>query len=124
MSEGEVNFAALVQDCGQPMVCVDGQMVIEGERPSRQFYIVLEGTVDIFAGERFLESVNEGGVFGEMSLIDEKPASATAIVRGGAKLAVIDEEEFLRLVKQHPTFALDLMRVMSGRIRRMDAENA
>ena len=121
MSDSEPNFGALVENCSEPLVCEDGKMIIEGEQPSRQFYIVIEGTVDIFAGERFLESVSAGGVFGEMSLIDEKPASATAIVRGGARLAVIDEPEFLRLVKQSPSFALDLMRVMSGRIRQMDA---
>ena len=128
MSEEEVaeekDFSRLAVVWDQVRECDDGDMVIEGAQPSRQCYIVLEGTIDIFAGERFLESVTRGGIFGEMALIDKKPASATAIVRGGAKLAVVDVDEFLRLVRRHPTFALDVMEVMSGRIRRMDAESA
>jgi len=124
MSGAPKDFSKLAEDWNEVIDCDDGHMVIEGEQPNRQCYIVLSGTIDIFAGETFLESITTGGLFGEMALIDKKPASATAIVRGGARLAVIGVEEFLRLVKRHPTFSLDVMEVMSGRIRRMDAESA
>ena len=69
-----------------------------------------------------IETVEAGGLFGEMSMIDDKPGSASVVVKGAATLAVIDQKRFLFLVQQHPTFAIELMRVMSTRLRHMDEE--
>ncbi|MCB1234724.1 MAG: cyclic nucleotide-binding domain-containing protein [Verrucomicrobiae bacterium] len=119
-----MNLANLFRNEPNPVEGVDGQRIIDEGGKSDRMYVVLEGTVDIVVAGQTVESVGEGGVFGEMSLIDDQAASASAVVRGGAKLASIDERRFLFLVQQHPTFALNLMRVMSGRLRKMDRQRA
>ena len=83
-------------------------------------YVVLEGQVDLLVKGKLVEEVGPGGVLGEMSLIDSAPRSASAIARTSCKLARINEKRFKFLVQQTPYFALQLMRVIADRLRRMD----
>ncbi|MGZ5033957.1 MAG: hypothetical protein ACXWAC_12225 [Usitatibacter sp.] len=46
---------------------------------------------------------------------------ATAIVKTPCKLAVIPEKRFLFMVQQTPQFALQIMKVMADRLRKMNA---
>jgi CRP-like cAMP-binding protein len=55
-----------------------------------------------------------------MALIDGSPRSATAIAREPTELAVIDERAFLYLVERNPGFALELLRRLTKRLRRMN----
>lgn len=89
----------------------------------REFmYAVLEGQVDIIVNGRVVETVESGGIFGEMALIGKDKRTATAIARSDAKLVAVDERRFLFLVQQTPNFALHVMRVLSDRLRRMDEQ--
>ena len=118
-----LNFANLFRNEEDPLVLEDGHRVIEEGGKSELMYVVLEGAVEIQVHGKVVETVEAGGVFGEMSMIDDKPGSATVVVKGGATLAKVDERRFLFLVQQHPTFAVELMRVMSSRLRHMEEES-
>ena len=48
------------------------------------------------------------------------PRVATAAAKTGCKIAAIDEAQFKNLIQQMPEFALQLMRVLAERLRRMD----
>jgi CRP-like cAMP-binding protein len=56
-------------------------------------------------------------VFGEMSVVDSSPRSATAVAVTDTKLAVIDRRMFLFLVHETPMFALQVMSTMAERLR-------
>lgn len=83
-------------------------------------YVVRTGEVGILAKGAVLETIGPNGVFGEMALIDRAPRSATAVARAPTEVAVIDEKAFLYLVERDPAFALDLMRRLTKRLRRMN----
>ena len=87
-------------------------------------YVVVEGKVDIKIGDVLLDSFGPGDIFGEMALIDRSPRSATAVVSESAKLAVVDERGFIRLVQHTPYFALELMGLMAKRLRNTNARLA
>lgn len=91
----------------------------EGDSGDKMF-AVLAGAVDIIIHGVTVETVEAGGVFGEMALVEEKPRAATAVVTADARLVVIDRRRFLFLVQQNPFFALQLMTIMAERLRRMD----
>ena len=55
-----------------------------------------------------------------MALIDGLPRSGTALAATDCKLAAISEKRFLRLIEQTPRFALQIMRVITERLRRTD----
>jgi len=97
-----------------------GQIVFrEGEHGDVMF-AVLDGAVDIIIRGTVVETVEAGGVFGEMALIEDRTRGASAIVKSDAKLVRVDRQRFMFLVQQTPFFALQLMNVMAGRLRRMD----
>ena len=91
------------------------------EGDARDFmYAVLEGAVDIVVGGHVVETVEKGGLFGEMALIEKENRVATAITKTDCRIVAVDEQRFLFLVQQTPNFSLHVMRVLSDRLRRMD----
>lgn len=89
--------------------------------PGDVMYIVLEGEVDILIDDLVFDTVTPGGIVGEMALIDDKPRSATAMARTICTVAPINEKAFFYLVHKEPVFALEVMRIMADRLRRMNA---
>jgi CRP-like cAMP-binding protein len=83
-------------------------------------YVVIAGEVDLLVRGKLVEHLTAGGVLGEMALIDTGTRSATAVAKTDCKLVPIDEKQFKFLVQQTPNFALQLMRVIAERLRRMD----
>ncbi len=81
-------------------------------------FVILEGTVEIHASGAVVDRLGPGELFGEMALIDSRPRSAAALAATDCKLAAIGEKRFLRLIEQTPKFALQIMRVMTERLRR------
>jgi len=68
--------------------------------------------------EVVLAEVGPGDFFGEMSLVDSSPRTATArAIEGGTRLVAIDQAKFLYLVGQQPAFALTIMHELCRRIR-------
>jgi CRP/FNR family cyclic AMP-dependent transcriptional regulator len=81
-------------------------------------FVVVEGDVEIHVNGVVVERLQAGSIFGEMALIDAEPRSGTAIAATDCKLAAIGEKRFLRLIEQTPRFALQIMRVVTERLRR------
>ena len=98
-----------------------GQIIFKEGDPGETMYAVTDGRVDIIVAGHVVETVEEGGIIGEMALIDSGPRSATAVAAGAAKLVTVDRNQFTFLVQEHPTFALQVMKIMAERLRRADA---
>ena len=95
-----------------------GQIVFKEGDTGDAMYAVVEGTVELMHGGRVIDKVTDGGIFGEMSLVDEGGTrSATATAATEAKLVRVDKSHFTFLVQEHPTFALQVMKIMADRIR-------
>ena len=92
-------------------------VLFEAGQPGDVLYVVLSGTVEIRIGAQVVETVGEGGIVGEMALIDKSARSATAVVASEAAVVPVDQRRFLFLVQQTPFFALNVMRVMAERLR-------
>ena len=98
-----------------------GETIFTEGSTGREMYVVLEGSVDILVGNMTLDVTGPGGVFGEMALIDSSARSATAIAKDDCTLALVDERQFLRIAEQTPLFMLNVMKILAGRLRRMDS---
>ena len=89
----------------------------EGDRGDTM-YIIADGEVSISVEGRALEVLKAGDIFGEMALIEDRPRSATATARIACSLTPVTREHFLILVQRTPAFALQVMRVLTARLRR------
>jgi CRP/FNR family cyclic AMP-dependent transcriptional regulator len=89
--------------------------------PSACMYVVRSGTLTIRSGRVIYENVGPGGIVGEMGIVETlMPRSAMVYARSAVELVEIDEQRFLSLVEETPSFALAVMRVLSRRLRTMD----
>jgi CRP/FNR family transcriptional regulator, cyclic AMP receptor protein len=85
--------------------------------PGDVMYVVLGGEVEIVINDKIVETVREGGIFGEMALIDHHERSATARAKSDVKVASIDQKRFISLIGIHPFFSIEVMNVMADRLR-------
>ena len=104
-----------------PRACQSGETIFSAYDMGSEMYVVLEGEVEITIDSRVVETLGPGEPFGEMALIDQAPRTATATAKTPCKLAVIPEKRFLFMVQQTPHFALQIMKVMADRLRKMNA---
>ena len=98
-----------------------GQALFRKGDPGDAFFVVTAGEIDVRVGHELVETVGPGGIVGEMAIIDGGARSASAIARTDARVVRLDEKRFKFLVQQTPNFAIQVMRVMANRLRRMDS---
>src|SRR6516164_9267378 len=85
-------------------------------------FIVRRGSVQVFVedctGETIILSENlPGDVFGEISLLDGGPRTATAVATDETEALVMNRGDLLDLITKHPHAAMDLLSVMGRRLR-------
>lgn len=97
-----------------------GQIIFKEGDPGDYLFAVVSGAVDVVIHGKILETVGEGGVFGEMALIEDRPRGATVVVKEDAGLVRVDRKRFLFLVQHTPFFSLQLMGIMAQRLRHMN----
>jgi len=97
-----------------------GATIVNKGGPAHEMYLLRKGRVAIQLSGETVEEIGPGGIFGEMALIDHAPRSASAVALEDSEIIPIDERLFFILVQDAPYFALDVMRVLTDRIRNMN----
>lgn len=92
----------------------------EGEA-GMTMYVVLSGRMGISVRGTLVESIGEGGMFGEMALVDQSPRTASAFAQTDAELLAINRTVLLTLVKEHPGFSAALLNAVADRLRYMNS---
>jgi CRP/FNR family transcriptional regulator, cyclic AMP receptor protein len=97
-------------------------VVREDDESNRGFYVLLEGEAKVaIAGpdgrEAILALLTEGDFFGEMSLLDGDPRSATVRTTSEARLLHIRREAFVNLMRECPDIAIAMLAELSMRLR-------
>lgn len=95
-----------------------GQAIINIGDAAREFFVIRRGRVVVRIGNRTLDILSEGDVFGEMALIDSGPRSASVIAETDCEVTPVSEKQFLFMISEAPYFALSVMRVLVDRLRR------
>lgn len=95
-----------------------GETIFQAGDEGHCMYVVQAGEVDVMVGETWIETIGPGGIFGEMALIDRSPRSATVAARTDCRLVALDETKFMQHVHRTPFFAIQVMRIMTERLRR------
>ncbi len=96
-----------------------GQVIFrEGEYGDTMFVLV-EGVVEVVVGYKVVGAFEPVEIFGEMSVIDAGPRSATVRAKSFCKLAPVNQKRFIFLIQQKPQLALHIMKMLVERIRWM-----
>jgi CRP-like cAMP-binding protein len=95
-----------------------GEFVFRKGEMGEAAYVLLDGEVELYAGNTLITTFESGDIFGEMALIEKCERSADARAKSDCRLAVLDQKRFLFLVQQTPRFALHMMSLFSDRLRK------
>ena len=99
----------------------DGQIFIEEGLAAIAFHLIVEGNAEISVGGKVVGTFGPGDYFGEMSLIDGKPRSASISGVNGLRTMGISAWNFNRLLDQHPDMMRALLVVLCDRLRRAES---
>jgi len=93
----------------------------EGDQANSAF-IIQSGVVEIVKRQdedyKTLAEIPEGGIFGEMALIDDAPRSAGARMKKGGTLVVVNRGTFEEKLKKTDPFIRTLLKIFVETIRR------
>jgi CRP/FNR family cyclic AMP-dependent transcriptional regulator len=118
MNEVKTYIQALMALDEAPLKMERGQVIFSAGESGREMFIVRTGTVDLRIDDTVVETVGQGGVFGELALVDPAPRSATAIAGPDCSLVLVEERSFNDLLRRVPGLGLEIMKVMARRLRR------
>lgn len=102
-----------------------GKDIITVEQPGEAVYIILFGTVKIHVEHAdgrdvILSILGVGDTLGEMSLIDNVGRSASVVTLEDTLVLWMDKASFNQMLQDFPPVALNLVRILSARVRLSD----
>lgn len=99
-----------------------GRRLATAGESGRELFVIIEGRATVSTKRGRSLRLGRGNFFGEMSLLDGGPRSATVDADSDMRLLVVGQREFGQLLAAAPPLALKIMSSLSNRVR--DAEAA
>ena len=98
-----------------------GKAIMREGEAGVSMYVVMQGKVGIFIRDNEVETVNAGGTFGEMALVDQSPRTASAISQTECVLLSVNRNALMALVKSQPAIGIAMLRSIADRLRHMNS---
>lgn len=103
-----------------------GEIIFHRDDPGQVLFVIREGKVRIYISssdgqEVTLAVLGPGDYFGELALLDGQPRSASAITLEPVEVYALQRSDFINAVIQHPRIAVEVMTVLSRRLRSTDS---
>jgi CRP/FNR family transcriptional regulator, cyclic AMP receptor protein len=91
----------------------------EGQE-GRSLYIVVSGQVRVHIGDRLLAQLEQGACFGEMSLFDAEPRSASITTLAPCECLMLTQQQLYDAIDETPGIAVNIIRLLSRRTRELN----
>jgi CRP/FNR family transcriptional regulator, cyclic AMP receptor protein len=104
-------ISTLADELGFPA----GTTLIEEGKQGHEFFVLVEGEVDVRAKGRKLSSLGDGAFFGEMALVSQRPRNATVTTTSPVRVLVVHEQAFRRLLRDSPPIQLKVLQTLADR---------
>jgi hypothetical protein len=101
----------------EEMTVSEGETLFEKGDPGDCMFILVEGQIFIHDGERILNRLGGGDIFGEMAVLDVEPRMATATAVKDSYLLRLDQELLYELMEGRIEVARGIIHVLSRRLR-------
>jgi CRP-like cAMP-binding protein len=95
----------------------------EGDR-GIGFFLVLDGEARVSRGGKGLAKLKSGDFFGEISLLDRGPRTATVTASSRIRLLGVTAWVFRGLLMEYPSIAMKLLEVVAARLRQVTKAQA
>jgi CRP-like cAMP-binding protein len=95
-----------------------GRTLITQGIPSDAFYLLLEGEASVQVDGRERPAMHAGSFFGEISMLDRGPATATVATTKPGRLMVMSHDQFREAIRSNDQLLSVVMGTMARRLRR------
>jgi CRP-like cAMP-binding protein len=99
------------------------ELIHEGE-PGREFYVVVDGQVDVRRRGRRIARLAEGSYVGEIALLSRSPRTATVVAATPLRVLAISGRDFVELLDSLPELWLKVARTLADRVEADEAMDA
>lgn len=101
------------------------ETLFQAGEPGESLFVVRSGSIELFikdnVGQKIVLTIaEEGDLFGELSLLDSGPRTATAVALTDVELLMLDRDDLLLLFQKRPDAALNMLAAMSAMTRKAD----
>ncbi|HEY3354601.1 MAG TPA: Crp/Fnr family transcriptional regulator [Polyangia bacterium] len=107
-------------------VCPTGTVLFREGEPGHEMFIIERGRVQLTRNLRGLEKIiavlPPGEFFGEMAIINQRPRSATATVIEEARLLVLDQPTFEKMIQENTAIAVRLIKKLAARLEQTNLQ--
>ncbi|WP_421659293.1 Crp/Fnr family transcriptional regulator [Leptothermofonsia sp. ETS-13] len=111
-----VRLASIMDELSFP---ANHTIFTEGQE-GRSLYIVVSGRVRVHIGNQEIVQLDRGTCFGEMSLFDAEPRSASVTTMEPCDCLMLTQQQLYEAIDETPGIAVNIIRLLSRRIRELN----
>jgi CRP/FNR family transcriptional regulator, cyclic AMP receptor protein len=101
-----------------------GQVLTTEGQQGYEFFIVLDGEVEVRQGDRVIATRRPGDYVGEIALLDRRPRTATVVATTPVSVEVLSRSEFVSLLAEVPELSEQVMATMAQRLVDLETPGA
>jgi CRP/FNR family transcriptional regulator, cyclic AMP receptor protein len=94
----------------------DGSALTREGEPGREFFVLIEGTVDVIQGGERIAELGAGDWFGEIALLTSAPRTATVTATSPVRVLVVTDRAFRQVVETTPSIAVKMLERVGERL--------
>jgi CRP-like cAMP-binding protein len=106
---------AVAQIAREEEVPTGSVLIPEGEA-GRQFFVLLHGQAEVRRNGQRLNTLGHGDFFGEISLLSDRPTTASVVASSTARVLVIAPRDFRQLLENLPLMQMKIVRALADRL--------
>jgi CRP-like cAMP-binding protein len=99
-----------------------GKVLVEQGEIGQEFYLIVNGKASVKRNNRKTATLGPGDYFGELSLLDLRPRSATVTSETDMELLILGQRQFNGVLDSIPALSRKLLATMATRLRESDAK--
>jgi CRP/FNR family transcriptional regulator, cyclic AMP receptor protein len=107
-----VQVARLTDDAEVP----DGKVLCREGDLGREFFVLVEGSVEVATKGRRVATLGAGDFVGEISLLEPTPRTATVTAKTPLRLFVLTPKDFRRMLDENPSVERKVLRALARRV--------
>jgi CRP/FNR family cyclic AMP-dependent transcriptional regulator len=99
---------------------MDGATIVREGANNEQLFVILDGSVRVTRGGRTIARMSSGDFFGEVSLLDGGPRTASVVADGPVRCLILLRKEFQQICAEVPLVAAKTLRSLATRLRGLE----